>query len=293
MADHEDDDDLAPASGMPAWILPIATSGMALAIGVGVGALGTWLVTRGEPEVVEVPRELTSAELADACAPFIAVASSDLEEAQEKVAVLRADVAQKEARVKDLESEIERRNERGKAFVEEFNRLKAELAEAKTLLEQAEREKAALVQELATTVAQLEQTEEALEKQTELTEIARDDALANKWSSFVNDAQLEICEKGNRKGLGKCRETVLASLDAAMSDRFEHCIRAGQEAPTLRELVKGETLPAYGRPLGEDDKRTRDWYVSLCDPTLPEADSLDDLPGLKGGSAAPGWDLGD
>lgn len=283
MADELDDDlDYRPRSGLPAWLLPIATSGMALGVGIGVGGLAGWLLFSSAPERVEVPRELTEAELIDACAPFVATASSDLEEAQTKVAVLRSDLARKEARVKDLEEEMERRNERGKAFVAEFNRLKQELEDTREQLAQAEREKAALVEELERTVAQLEQTEEALEQQTELTELAREDALANKWAAFVNDAQLEICERGNRKRMGKCRETVVTRLDAAMRDRYAHCIRAGQEAPTLHELEKGEAAPAFARMLGEDDRRTRDWYVDLCDPTLPEVDSLEDLPGLKG-----------
>ena len=53
-----------------------------------------------------------------------------------------------------------------------------------------------------------ERAEEALEVQVQRTERAKEDALVNKWYRFLNDAQLSICERGNRKKLGQCRETV-------------------------------------------------------------------------------------
>lgn len=282
MSDLDDDLDYLPKSNLPPWVLPAATSGLALLVGLGVGALASFLVVRTSPSLVEVPRELTQNELMEACAPFVATAATELDEAQEKVAVLRTEVARKEAQVKDLEEEIARRNERGKAFVAEYNQMKKDLADLREQLVAAEREKEALVIELRRTVEQLEETEEALEQQTELTQIARSDALANKWDSFVNDTQLEICEKGNRKKLGKCRETVVASLNSTMRSRYEHCIRAGQEAPALHALEKDQTMPRFGQYLGEESKVTRDWYVHLCDPTLPEAGDLADLPGLRG-----------
>jgi predicted nucleic acid-binding Zn-ribbon protein len=275
------------SGGLPAWLLPIVTSGVALVVGLSVGTLGTWLLLGG-PATVEVPRELTQAELEAACAPFVEVASTELAVAREKVDVLRSEVARKEAQIADMEAEMKQRNERGAAFASEFNRMKAELEDLRARLTQAEAEKAALVEELQRTVEQLEQTEVALERQTELTDIARDDALANKWSSFVNDAQLEICEKGNRNKLGKCRETVVAKLDASMRDRYQHCIRAGQEAPVMRELEKDEVMPRFGKALDEEDKVTKGWYLLLCDPTLPEADGLADLPGLRGAAPSSG-----
>jgi hypothetical protein len=95
--------------------------------------------------------------------------------------------------------------------------------------------------------------------------------LNNKWARFLNDGQLEICEKGNRKKLGRCREeTEGALMSGSRRARFTHCVRSGQAMPSVKELEKDAALPDFAEMINEDQKTTKGWYVLFCDPTLPE-----------------------
>jgi septal ring factor EnvC (AmiA/AmiB activator) len=220
---------------------------------------------------VKVPRDLTAAELAAACAPQVEETVGELEDAQNKVQFLEKEVDARQARVTELEEEMKRRSQRGSALVRELEQAKADLAEARQELEIARAEKERLVVELTETRQELAETQVKLEEQVVKTERAKEDALVNKWYRFINDSQLEICEKGNRKKLGQCRETVQATLMTnARRDRFSHCVRSGQATPTVRELEKNETLPRFAEMIDDEQKQTRDWYVLFCDPTLPE-----------------------
>lgn len=254
-------------------VLPFATALGSLALGAVLGGAIVWIAKPSDRVEVAVPRNLTEAELAAACAPAIADKARDLEDAHEKVRDLSANVASKEAKVAELEAEMAQRAERGRAMVQELERAKAELAEMKVQLQAAVQEKERLYQELTVTTAKLEQTEQALEEQIVKTEVAREDALTNKWYRFINDAQLEICERGNRKKLGNCREVVQAELLApALRDKFAHCVRSRQATPLVREIEKDAQLPEFAQWINQDEKITKDWYVDLCDPTLPEAE---------------------
>lgn len=275
----DDDKDLHEDDGAPQTlatvVLPFATAIASLALGALLGGVVGWVAKPAGQLEVQVPRELTSAELDAACAPSIAEHANELDEANTKVAVLTKDVSAKEAKVQELEAEMTRRSDRGRALVAELEAAKKELETVKAQLVQAEEEKVRLVEELNATVAKLEETEEKLDEQVELTGLAKEDALTNKWYRFLNDSQLEICEKGNRKRLGKCRETILANLkEPGMQDKFAHCVRSNQAVPSVHELLKDEQMPQFAEFLDEEDKVTKDWYVLLCDPTLPEADDL-------------------
>ena len=92
----------------------------------------------------------------------------------------------------------------------------------------------------------------------------------------MHESQLAICERGNRKKLSNCREAVSELLVAAnVQDSFRHCIRSGQETPLVRELGKDEAgLPQFSQWMNQKDRIVKGWYVHLCDPTLPEADTL-------------------
>ncbi len=97
-------------------------------------------------------------------------------------------------------------------------------------------------------------TGELQESRVALTEQPRgavNDGMERRWDAFLAQSRLDDCEKGGVNKLGKCREGVLASLNAGVHDPFVHCLRAGQDAPTLREVQKDqETLPQHARWLG-------------------------------------------
>jgi len=267
------EEEFEPEGGVTEAIVPFATALVAFAGGIIVGGGLVFFINKANPTEVLVPRDLTAAELEAACAPSVADKARDLEEAHEKVRNLNADIATKEAKVAELEAEMAGRAERGRALVAELERAKSELEEMKVQLEEAVAEKERLFEELTVTTAKLEETEVALEEQIVKTERAQEDALTNKWYRFINDSQLEICERGNRKKLGKCRETIQAKLqEPERRDKFAHCVRSRQATPVVREIEKGAVLPEFAEWIDQEDKISKDWYVDLCDPTLPEAE---------------------
>ncbi|HHO51943.1 MAG TPA: hypothetical protein ENK18_13945 [Deltaproteobacteria bacterium] len=278
MSDELDETE-AGATGVVAMVLPFATAIAALVLGAVLGVAIGWVAKPAETTEIQVPRELTAAELAEACAPQLEETVGELEEAQNKVAFLEKEVDARDQRVKELEEESKRRpstssaSGSGRNLARELAQAKADLAEAEEQLVIARAEKERLVIELTETKQELAVTKVKLDEQIVKTEHAKEDALVNKWYRFINESQLEICERGNRKKLGKCRETVQATLMTnTRRDRFAHCVRSGQAMPTVRELEKNGTLPDFSEMIDEEQKQTKGWYLLLCDPTLPERD---------------------
>jgi small-conductance mechanosensitive channel len=256
------------AAAGPAALLALAAGG-GCAVLAGFGA--AW-VLKGDT-LVEVPvaRAPTDAELEAACAPEVEPVQDELSQAQTRVAQLERESAEKEAKVNELEARIARGAEAGKALRAELAQVKAELAETQEALRVAEEEKEVLLAELTETKEVLAATEEALVVARDERDEAREDALYNRWTDFLKDSQLEICDKGNRKKLGNCREAVMETLAVdARRDAFAHCIRSGQAQPLVRELVKDAELPQFAQMIDEDTKQVKGWYVEMCDPTLPE-----------------------
>ncbi|MBN2801038.1 MAG: hypothetical protein JXX28_18005 [Deltaproteobacteria bacterium] len=270
----EEDLDYKPKSPLTRFLLPALTVGVALSAGVVAGSLATWLLTRQAPEVVEVPRLPTQEELEAACAPLVEEAAQDLEEAQTKVDTLEARVQAKTAQVQELQAEMTSRASKGRMLAEERNALRAELERAQTELADLSVKLARAVEEKEALVVELRVTKQELVEKTEEARIARNDSLENKWRTFQGRALLAVCEKGRRKKIGNCREKVAEELNAEMARRYTHCIRSGQSVPSLHELEKNEQLPQFAEFLDQESKVTKDWYILLCDPTLPEATDL-------------------
>lgn len=268
MDDFDDlNDDIQPRGTI---LVPVVTGLVVFVVGLFAGALAAWVLIQPDTLEVEVPRDLTAEELADACGPLIAEAAENLDEAEAKVATLEQRVAAKEAQVADMEAEMKRRSARGAAMATALEDAKAELDALRIALANAVEEKAILEIELS-------ETREELVVQKKRTRLAREDALTHKWTSFVGTAKIDICDRGNRRKLGRCRETIDEYLDGDLKERFDHCVRSGQAVPSIRIAESDETLPAYAEYLDPGDRIVRDWYVLLCDPTLPEAADFADL----------------
>jgi len=251
--------------------MPVALAALA-GIGVLAGVLGFaggYLSHSPEKEVVEVVRAPTAEELA-----ALQVDSAEKDElslAQIKVAELERESAVKERKVMELEARIAKGAEAGARLREELRQVKEELEQTQVALAQAEEEKEELLVALRETTLQLEATEAELVVTKVQRDDAREDALFNRWNDFVHSAQLEICDKGNRKRLGNCREAVMSTLASIeRQNRFAHCVRSGQAQPTVAEVVKGEDLPEYAELIEENTKQVKGWFVDFCDPTLPE-----------------------
>jgi hypothetical protein len=285
-------DDKPSKGGVLPIVLPIVTSVVALAVGTLFGGLVIWLLKPSTIEEVLVPRNLTADELAAECAPLILEKTTELEAAEDKVSSLKSQVSDKEEKVAELEQEMKSRAVRGRALVMELEKAKSELRDVQEQLQVAQEEKNQLIEELKETVITLEKTEVKLVKQKELTNYAKEDALANKYQRFIGESQLEVCEKGNRKKLGACREAVTALMEApSVRDRFAHCLRSGQASPSVAEAEKRQVdLPMFSEWMNQEDKIVKGWYINFCDPTLPEnADGFlheDHLPGAGTASTA-------
>ncbi|MFT7518106.1 MAG: hypothetical protein ACI9MC_000233 [Kiritimatiellia bacterium] len=288
-----DSEEVPRGPGAMAYMLPLATAAVALAIGGGVGALAVGLAWRSNPPEIElVQRELTAAELEAACNPFVTDTLTVLTLAQAKVVDLEDQVVIKAARVAELEETMSQRADAGKAIMQELREARVELETLRTQLQQAVQEKEAAIEELKVTVEKLEKTEEELVETKERLVISEEDALSNRWTAFTRDAQLQICDKGRRKRLGKCREAVFIAMGDAVEAKYRHCVKSGQAVPGFQETTREEAeLPDYSFYLNEEDRITKGWYVTLCDPTLPEAvDFASALKSVQEGENAGGAD---
>lgn len=261
--------------GVLGVVMPIVTAGIALLVGVVVGGGLAWVVKPDTIVEKPVPRDLTAAEADALCAPKIAAVTADLMKAQDKVTTLIDDVKIKEARVKELEDDIAERQRKGALAAETYKQLKAELDAAKGELATVKQQLETALEEKEELVVELKKTLKDLEVQKVETKVAQEDALTKGWTAFVGEAQLNICDKGNRKKLGACRETVVAKVEP-FKPKFQHCLRSGQEMPSTHVAEKAEDLPQFSEYIDQEDKITKDWYVLLCDPTLPEAKGFAD-----------------
>lgn len=272
-------DDGTPEGGssstMPI-VIGVVAAGLGLAI--GAGAIGLWWMATPPDEVqVEVTklREPTDAELDKMCEPLLSDTLADLTEAQDKVVNLKGQVTEKEARVQELEEAMKRGAVAGRKMREELKAAKAELEDLRAKLEVALEEKEEALAELERTVERLKATEDELDQTKEKLSFAEKDVLNKRWTAFVQTAQLEVCDKGRRKKLGKCREAVEAAMGPEVEKAYRHCVKSGQAVPGLFEADrKVERLPDYSQYLNQDERIVRDWYITLCDPTLPEADDF-------------------
>ncbi|MFK7930705.1 MAG: hypothetical protein AB8H79_21145, partial [Myxococcota bacterium] len=82
--------------------------------------------------------------------------------------------------------------------------------------------------------------------------------------------QVALCPKGGRNKMANCRADAKAAV-APLEEVSRACIYSGQAVPELRGTDKSANVPNHSVYVGKSD---RDWYVTLCDPSLPEAREL-------------------
>jgi hypothetical protein len=268
---EDDDFDSPPPARATLFFLPLITALGSLAIGVAFGFGVSWMTT--SEVIVEVPRDYTADELAAVCKPLMLETAEELDSAQIRVTNLESQVTMKEDRIASMEQEMTDRATRGAAYVaglkQELEQAREQLVTLQVQLDQALDEKEELM-------VRLVETEEELEEQKEETRTAKQETLDQRWESFTREAQLEVCERGNRKRLGKCRESIQAAMTEERRETYLHCLRSDQAEPVVHEAIKKEPLPAFAEYLNEDDRIVKGWYVHFCDPSLPEATDLTD-----------------
>jgi len=259
MSEH---DEMATSGSDGVGMATVLVGAVALAIGAIAGIVVGFLSgsqTAPPPEPVAVVEDVVEEEVVEDEGE-----EDELAVAQARVAELEREVVDKVRAVSELEAEMDRRASKGAELVAELKQLKRDLANARSNLKKAVNEKEQLLKDLRMTKAELEQTR--IQR-----DMAREDALFNRCQEFLKGSQLEICDKGRRKKIERCREATMAALGTPdRRDRFAHCVRSGQAAPVIMELEKNDEMPDFSEMIDEEERATRGWMIVYCDPTLPE-----------------------
>ena len=267
-----------PRAWLAMWVALPATAVATTLFGLGVGVAIGWSAKPAAPEPTAPQYDLADIRFQQACLPMVAETTTRMEALNVQIDDLQRDLAAKRAEVAALETRAAARARHG-ASAGELSAAREALAQLTLQLEALQTEKEDLVAQLTRTQAQLADAETAVvetraayEEQVVATRAAEDDAATSKYGRFLADAQLAICEKGGRKKVGDCRATVSARLQqAALQDDFYQCVRSGQATPVVAFAEGRAALPAHSAYLRPGDKVLDGWYVTLCDPTLPEA----------------------
>lgn len=254
-------------------ILQVAVAILATGVGGGAGWYLGRDAGRKEQEAalgMTVPDALAKIQglqdqyqaLVDRCEPLEGSERDRLIEAQEKVEDLRGQIEKKEEELKVLEKKAKQ----NVALKKELEQKKAELAELQVALDNAEKERVELVEKLQTAY-----TEVSVARAQ--TKAAKQEVIEVKWDEFKARALVDICEKGTKGKMEKCREAVEAALTPDREARYRECARKKAAVPQLRRKTKDEKeLPAFGEWMGQGSKFMKnEWYILFCDPTLPEA----------------------
>ncbi len=283
MSDYENPE--PPPSRVGGCLVQVVTHAVALALGAVVGIVGANLLEYYQnPELLDRPEgELSRAELISrldasekAYAELLAekakreeAAKTEVEAANQKVGDLQGQVDKKQDDIKVLEAKVKKSNGKSAALKKELEEKVNELAALQAQLDTALQEKAALEADLQVS------RQETVTARGE-TDVAKGQTIDAKWDGFRSDAKVQICEKGNRNKLSKCREEVEAALTSARGAKFKHCLASGQASPRLKPFDKrtdDPTLPRWSEWVDQDSNFTQDaWYIVFCDPTLPESE---------------------
>lgn len=272
-------------------LVQVVSHGAALVLGAVLGIMGARVTEYyQDPEVLSRPEgELSRAELIAkldasdrAYAQLLAENAKKQESAQTEVAEATKKVTDLEGQVTSKQDEITVLEIKSKKSAGKSAALKKELATKVAELD-------ALKMELTTALAEKARLEEDLVVSREETRVAQDDTLTAqgetrvaqgetvdaRWNGFVSDAMVSICEKGNRTKLARCKDEVRTSLSSQRGARFKQCVGSRQAQPRLVRVddkVKDQEMPRWSEWIDQDSSFTKNkWYVTFCDPTLPEA----------------------
>ena len=259
-------------------VLPFAATVVSLVFGMFIGGAAVWIV-KPEQRPIEYLKTASLAELQLVCEPVVEEQKSQLTKIKSEISVLEIEVADKEAQVASLREQLEGKGTQDTAAIErKLAKARGQLAEAKLELRLLAEVKEQLVEQLARTQERLAEAEEDLQQQATVTEVLRDenvdlqdDVVVQRWFRLVNEAQLQVCEKGSKRKTESCRDAVRMEL-AKVKREFVHCIRSKQATPSVELLAKGKGLPHFARMLDQNNRYLAGYYLQMCDPTLPEVE---------------------
>ena len=261
---HENDD-LSTDGSTRAWsIAAAAAAGASLIVVTALAVVGP---SPRSPQTVDDDQAASAAEQR----------SLDAAPTDPAAAALAA-----QAQVEQLELQLEEALFRARAAEDGADanpELAAEVARLDRALRKAKGERNAaredLAQALANLDAQIGLTVEA-ERQRDTWRSASTD---NLWAAFVQSAKVDLCDRGTRKAMARCQESVATALGGESRTQFDLCVTRQQTVPVLTQIKDGDGVPANSKPFPDGSRLGRkDWYVQYCDPTLPEAMLADASP---------------
>lgn len=289
----EELDNQAQESGgrLGGCLVQVVSHGAALVLGAVLGIMGARVTEYYQnPEVLSRPEgELSRAELIAKLDSSDRAYAQLLAENAKKQEAAQTEVTEATKKVTDLEGQVSAKQDEITVLELKSKKSAGKSASLKKELAARVAELDALKIELSTALAEKVRLEEDLVVSREETRVAKDETLVAqgetrvaqgqtvdaRWNGFVSDAIVSICEKGNRTRLAKCKEEVRASLTSQRSAQFKQCVGSLQAQPRLVRVddkVKDPEMPRWSEWLDQDSSFTKDkWYVTFCDPTLPEA----------------------
>lgn len=280
------------SSQVAGCLVKVISHGLVLVAGVMLGYIVPILY-----EQVENPEIMASPEAEFSRAELIAKLEAQEKAYQDLLAsTSKLDAEQKEqissasTKVVDLEGKVAAKEKEMEVIQAKLKKTEGKSAARKKELETAQAELEALKAQLAEAVAEKERLTQELDISRQETATARQETVVAKqetegaradeaWAKFKGDAFVRICRKGTANKLERCREELDAAL-SAKSGRFKQCVLSRQATPRLIavEDKRNPSLPRNSEWMNQDSDFMKDQYfVTFCDPTLPEADGLDDL----------------
>jgi hypothetical protein len=261
--------------------LPIGLGALVLGAGLGYGLHALLQdpveVIVSEPQIIK--QELTEEELLAFCDDQVQPERLKAADAHQKVVDLQAALDAREAELAEMKKVDEKDAAKRAAAARRWKEMETEIESLQSELTTAKQERDQALVELKETVWKLDKQIKETEVQRQRAEKFKAESHENLWQAFEAEAKVEICDRGSRRRHEKCHEAVEAVLTPIIEERFMDCVDTFQSTPLLvQHEDKKATLPQFAVELGEDNRFTKNgWYIQFCDPTLPEAEGLDDF----------------
>ncbi len=267
----EDDGTDAPESKGPPFVLLLVslTAGAGVIVATGL-ALFDVAMDHSRRQAEALPMDEHAVDEAVAVVePQDGASTGELYEAQATVKDLESQIAAKEALLTELAlaAGLDAPPAEAQVLVEEVTTLRANLVAARQVRDR-------LKGELSEALAAVElQTEETARFRASADDW-RQQAERAQWRDLVSTAQVEVCDRGTRRGVDKCRAEVASYFTDDRYARYANCVREGGATPVLLRVDRGNDVPSTAEPVGPSPIfRTGDWYVLYCDPRLPEQEA--------------------
>jgi len=251
----------------------------ALGLGIIAGAIVGYVANSlfSEPEInipppVVLKEEISEEDLMELCEELTDEEKARVLEVQDRVRSLQEELADKEAELGQLREQQEVDEAQQVEARRVWREMEAEVASLRVQLAEAEAERDELRVELTETLQDLDRQIAETNRYKQEAIRYKEESTVNLWSAFLNNAKVQICDRGSRRRHAKCHESVELALSSEVRERFTTCVDTYQAVPVLQKAEKDEPLPQFAMELPEDNRFTRKgWFISFCDPTLPEA----------------------